>query len=777
MHFSNWQNKATAIWLIILLIIAVVLGTAWLKKEIHIESNIFALLPEAHQDIRLEQAQQYVSDQLNDKVFVVLDAKTDEKLQLATQTLKQQVDESGLFEPLKPQFDSDTFAKNLYLHKVGLVTENDQNILTKGDYEALTEQSLLQLMSPGMPLTADLLKTDPFLFFPRYVVGLSALHRSNIELEDGFATLKDDTGMSRLFVLALKQSPYNMDYQEKTTLFIDQLNQKLKTLGVQPHWTGTLLFAQFGTNSAKNEISTIGVGSTLGILLLVWFGFRSVRPMLTEMVAVSTGCLVAFAMTYWIFGEIHLMTLVFGASLIGVCVDFSFYFMAMQSQHRNLDGFEVLKPVLPSLFVGLLTTLMAYVVLSFTPFPGFKQIAVFSMVGLTAAWITSILLLPRLPALNAAPAIRVLSFIGNIRSYVQAHQTLRYGLIAGILVVTASSLFFLKSNDDIRNLQSMDQKLKLEDQYIRDKFVQQQGSNYFVVHGRTPDEMLKNEQQLVAQLKQLQNKDQLVGFQALAQWLPSEKEQHDNVQLLMQIPRETLQSYADAIQLNVNDLIDWQNNLAQQPILNFQMFSSHPLAFLQMNPTTRLVMLQDIKNLNAVQSLETDNVQLLRPVDQLSTLFEEHRIHAQWLLLVALALLACGLGMFYGYKAILPLVLPVTMALMTTFAIQAWLGVEINLFSIMGTFLIIGIGVDYAIFYRHGHDHPQVVGMALFLCMMSTFLGFGLLSFSQTYAIHCFGLTVLLGVVFAFIYATLFTQSDDKHAVLQQYNQKTKQKV
>ena len=90
----------------------------------------------------------------------------------------------------------------------------------------------------------------------------------------------------------------------------------------------------------------------------------------------------------------------------------------------------------------------------------------------------------------------------------------------------------------------------------------------------------------------------------------------------------------------------------------------------------------------------------------------------------------------------------------------------------MGTFLIIGIGVDYAIFYRHGHDHPQVVGMALFLCMMSTFLGFGLLAFSQTYAIHCFGLTVLLGVVFAFVYATLFTTSDEKHIVIEQYQTK-----
>jgi len=127
--------------------------------------------------------------------------------------------------------------------------------------------------------------------------------------------------------------------------------------------------------------------------------------------------------------------------------------------------------------------------------------------------------------------------------------------------------------------------------------------------------------------------------------------------------------------------------------------------------------------------------------------------------------LAIGLGIIYGKRSILPLVLPVSLALLTTFAIQAWLGVEINLFSIMGTFLIIGIGVDYAIFYRHGHDHPQIVGMALFLCMMSTLLGFGLLSLSHTYAIHCFGLTVLLGVIFSFIYATLLTPADQKHIV------------
>ena len=158
---------------------------------------------------------------------------------------------------------------------------------------------------------------------------------------------------------------------------------------------------------------------------------------------------------------------------------------------------------------------------------------------------------------------------------------------------------------------------------------------------------------------------------------------------------------------------------------------------------------------------------------QLSDLFKQHRLQAQSLFVYALIALAIGLGVIYGWRSIVPLVMPVSLALLTTFAIQAWLGVELNLFSIMGTFLIVGIGVDYAIFYRHGHDHPQVVGMALFLCMMSTLLGFGLLSLSHTYAIHCFGLTVLFGVIFSFIYATLFTPSDEQHVVISRYQSKS----
>ena len=231
MRFSNWQNKFSALWLLVLCVIALALGVAWLNKGIKIETNIFALLPEAHQDAHLEQAQQYVSQQLNDKVFVVLDAKTDQQLEQATQALKTQADQSQLFLPVRPQLDPDQFAQALYQHKAGLLSKTDQQILQEQDDAALTEQGLLQLMSPGMPITAEMLKQDPLLLFPRYAVGLSALQsNADINLEQGFATIRDEQGISRLMVLQLNNSPYNIAYQEQTAAFIQNINQQLNQL-------------------------------------------------------------------------------------------------------------------------------------------------------------------------------------------------------------------------------------------------------------------------------------------------------------------------------------------------------------------------------------------------------------------------------------------------------------------------------------------------------------------------------------------------------------------
>lgn len=562
---------------------------------------------------------------------------------------------------------------------------------------------------------------------------------------------------SRLVVLQVAHSPYQIDYQVQSKAWLDHVEQQLQQQKVAMHWTGTLAFASEGTQSARQEISTIGVGSTIGLIVLVLFGFRSIRPLFTEFIAIGSGLIMAIALTHLIFGEIHLMTLVFGASLIGVCVDFSFYFMAIQSVRRDESGLLVLRPILSGLFIGLMTTLLAYLFLSFTPFPAFKQISVFSIVGLSAAWISSVLLLPRLPPLNTQFAVKVLRPIAMMRAFFMQRDRARYTLISVAIVFSAIGLTQLKFNDDIQNLQSMDVSLKQNDRLIRQTFAQEQAQDFLIIHVDDQAKLAQSEQTVISKLDQLLSDGKISAYQAIGQWFDPATIQN-NIQRLQQIPKQDLVAYAKQMGLDSAQVLAWQRDLASQPTLNMTQFQQHPLASLAISDKTRVILLQGVQDDQAIHALENQQVYFMQPVQTLSDQFQEHRQHAQYLLLIAMLALVAVLWWLYGHRALLDIMLPVTLALGCTFALQALVGVELNLFSIMATFLILGIGVDYAIFYHDAAAQDQVISMALWLCMMSTLLGFGLLSLSQTYAIFCFGLTVLCGVLLSYFFASCLTR-------------------
>lgn len=789
MHFSNWHNKTTIIWLCIVTVVAIVLGMQWYKGNLHVQTNLFKLLPDISAQPDVLDSYAKVSQNLNNNVFIMLQTDDHAQLDQSTAWLEAQVTQTDLWQPIKKTFQQEQFSKTLFQYQTGLLSQQDRELLQQHQYPALLEQSMLQLMSPGMPITAEMLAKDPLLLFPRYLLEKSSGNSSQIAIEQGWATVEQaDNSLqanstqsesaqtdatqsySRLVVLQVAHSPYQIDYQEQSKAWLDHVEQQLQQQKVAMNWTGTLAFASEGTQSARQEISTIGVGSTIGLIVLVLFGFRSIRPLFTEFIAIGSGLIMAIALTHLIFGEIHLMTLVFGASLIGVCVDFSFYFMAIQSVRRDESGLVVLRPILSGLFIGLMTTLLAYLFLSFTPFPAFKQISVFSIVGLSAAWISSVLLLPRLPPLNTQFAVNVLRPIAMMRAFFMQRNTARYALIIVAIAFSAMGLTQLKFNDDMQNLQSMDASLKQNDRLIRQTFAEEQAQDFLIVHVDDKAKLAQAEQTVISKLDQLLSDGKISAYQAIGQWFDPATIQQ-NIQLLQQIPETDLVAYAEQMGLDSAQVLAWKRDLASQPTLTMTQFQQHPLASLAISDKTRVILLQGVQDDQAIHALENQQVYFMQPVQTLSDQFQEHRQHAQYLLLIAMLALVAVLWWLYGHRALLDLMLPVTLALGCTFALQALLGVELNLFSIMATFLILGIGVDYAIFYHDAAAQDQVISMALWLCMMSTLLGFGLLSLSQTYAIFCFGLTVLCGVLLSYFFASCLTRPCQHKQLEQRINE------
>jgi predicted RND superfamily exporter protein len=89
-------------------------------------------------------------------------------------------------------------------------------------------------------------------------------------------------------------------------------------------------------------------------------------------------------------------------------------------------------------------------------------------------------------------------------------------------------------------------------------------------------------------------------------------------------------------------------------------------------------------------------------------------------------------------------------------AVCALLGLKVNFLDFVALPITLGIGVDYAINVAHRHHHEGVPdplttlrtsGSAVFVCSLTTIIGYGSLLISENLAIRGFGQASLIGEV------------------------------
>lgn len=770
------QRQIGLMWLSSLIAAALLLASLYYTGRITLESDIYALLPPSNYQKDVSAANTRVNAAVNQKLFLRLTTRDASTLEMATQAVLNSATQSGLFRAIKTQQATDTFGATLFAQRAALLSADDRMLLRSGDYDALLSNALTQLSSPGMPLTATLLHNDPLLFFPRFLMARSA-DAGSTHLVNGWPTQEQGNSHARLLILDLRASPFQLTYQEQVNTWLIQTKHQISALD-SAHGaytlsapsslqaTGTVLFAAAGSREAQREISTIGLGSTLGLVLLVLLSFRSPRPLLTELAAISSGCLIAFLGTYLIFQKVHLITLVFGASLIGVSVDYSMYYLCAQAEARSQPAVEVLRRLLPGLLLALSTTIAGYVCLALAPFPGLRQIAVFSALGLSAAWLTGMLLLPRLKPLDTRHARALLAPLQSLRLGFKRHPSWQVLLVLMVLLLSIPVAQKWRTNDNVKALQALNPTLLKDDSAIRAQFNARQSNQYFIVYGNTAEEVAQREEALTVALRELVKGQQLHSYQALTSWLPSLKAQQAAQALQAAIPLEVLHRYSAASGLALADLTRWQQTLSLPTALSLADLRGHPLQNLALSERAHLVTLSGVENNTPLSRIVLPGVQFVDPVTDVSEVLGQYRQDAQWLLLVATALLALLLALRYGWRSLPNTLGPVLLALITTLALMQVSGVIINVFSLMALFLILGIGADYAIFYRESDAYSRTdngaTSVAVTLCMLSTSLSFGLLGLSQTPAIRGFGLTVFFGVVTSFVFATLLTHSSHR---------------
>ena len=115
-----------------------------------------------------------------------------------------------------------------------------------------------------------------------------------------------------------------------------------------------------------------------------------------------------------------------------------------------------------------------------------------------------------------------------------------------------------------------------------------------------------------------------------------------------------------------------------------------------------------------------------------------------------------GLALRYGATGALRTMLPPLAAVILSPLMIAGMGTPITFFHAMGLVLILGIGVDYAIFFAESLPaHRAVTMLGVWLAALTSLLSFGLLALSQVPAMAQIGVTMIIGISISVVLSPL----------------------
>ncbi|WP_434107043.1 MMPL family transporter [Paraburkholderia caffeinilytica] len=808
-----WGMRAA--WLLLALAAALYCGWRFAGPS-PLQTNLLALLPATEADPVAEKAVDTLASALGDRTVFLVTGNDDAHAKAAAKQLGASLQKSGAFGTVTaelPPFDLSQIAALYMPYRFGLLAPADRATLAQSNASsAILHDALAQRIYS--PLRAGLttpLADDPFGWLEHWLSGLP-LATTNLELEDNMLVSHRGATTSVLIVATLPGSAYESKTQHAVLAALARGESALKQTfpDVSVARTGAVFYAESARSASEREVHLIGVASLCGIALLMMWVFRSPRLLLLGFVSTALGIVCALAATLLVFGQLHLLTLVFGASLIGEAVDYSIqYFVVYLGAGRDWDSRRGASAVRPALTVALATSLLGYAILTWVPFPALKQIACFAIAGITTAFASVLWLLPAL--LTRAPKRSPQRlFAGAARVLTVWHRTIggkRAWFVAGLLLIVAIPGWLrLTSDDDIHLLIQRDPSLVAQEDKVRAAVGVDNSAQFFVVRGETPEIVLQRAEALGAKLDGLNGTANQVGsYQSAAQFVPSVKQQSEDRALLAQhVFNDPTALRATLLQAGFKDEVAdaWLTAYAkpQLPLTVDTWLAapwSQPYRHLwlgEVDPAAKayaaVVIPQGVTPQNEPTLIATaqslPGVVFVDKAASVSKLFGAYRVDSGWWLGGALALVLVLLMLRYGRKEVsgpgenaleglryrvrggIAVTLPVLLAVGVTLAVFGYVGVPLNLFNWLALMLVLGVGANYAVFLREGCLRADAdlgaVWTGVLLSAATTLLSFGMLGMSAMPALKSFGATLALGIAVSVLLAPIGMPSESRRA-------------
>jgi predicted exporter len=527
----------------------------------------------------------------------------------------------------------------------------------------------------------------------------------------------------------------------------------------------------------QREASWIGMVDSIGLILLLLIAYRSWRTPLFGVLPLASAGLAGLGAVAFVFADgVHGITVAFGFTLIGVVQDYPIHLFS--HQRAGVSPWANARAIWPTLATGVASTCIAYVTFLFSGVDGLQQLAVFTIVGLGVAALTTRLLLPAL--IDPAPRDPAASpRLARLWSAVARVPRPRGWQLALLAVFALAVLRFAPGpfwQNDLSKLTPVPADALARDAHLRDELGAPDVRWLLAVRGADAETALRRAEALKAPLDALVAQGALAGYDSPTNVLPSAATQRAR-QAALPTP-DALRAALDAavaatpFRADVFEafLADVETARTAQPLTPRDLAGT-PLATrvggLLIENDDHTVALVSMTGLDDPARVAAavggrEGVALMDLKTASESLVVAYRERVLFALGIAALLLAATVWLaLRAPRRALRVLLPMALTTLLILAVLRGFGVELTLFHLVALILAAGLGLDYALFFEHaGDDYADQLRTlhALIVCSLMTLLVFFLLALSSIPVLRAIGLTVTLGVIGNFVLALLIAR-------------------
>jgi predicted exporter len=752
-------------------------------RRFAIDTNLFNILP---QDGRsLGEADKRLSEKTGRNFFVLVSASEFADAKKTALSLGGMLGTDDAFEKISVSADSsvvDSLRKFAFRSRFRLLDKETIELLSeKNGPRMIADSSLTQVYGAFSFASLDDLERDPFLLSS--IVQQSFMERAlengtSFSIKDGvLATRYND----RWYVMArgtLSAKGAAISSSHSGVKKIYEACGSLEKDGVEFVYSGVPFHSYESSTSAQTEISAISTVSMILVLILLIVLFRSVMPVALSMISIAVSALTAFASSLLVFGGMHILTFVFGTTLIGTCLDYSVHFFINRTANRKVStGEQVRTYLFRGLTLSLASTEICYLVLLASPFTLLKQVAVFSFTGILSSYLTVVCLYPLLPPAKKQHDIHLIpqKMIRSSSAAGQKPSLLRKKISAAILIiiVIAAAVTIIinrahiRVENNISSLYTMKGRL-LENEKLSAKVINYGSSGwYFIVSGRTEDELLEHEESLCSKLDEQIARKNLGSYLAVSSFIPSpsvQKRSYEAAGRLIPLADEQLaslgfisQSSQDSAQKNsfVSDYTGDKEKIIYPESEDVPAYLKDMISSVWIGEVDgtyySAVMPLHAQNESSFRKIaqEDENVFFINKVKDIGTELDKLTRQMMFLFAVSYAFIFIVLLFFYKLRNALCIIAIPPVITLVTIAVLSSCGIPLSFFPVTGLILVFGLGLDYIIYTVENEN--KITSLAIFVSFITTALSFGALALSTFVPVHIFGLTVFSGLTTAYV--------------------------